>query len=235
MPTYIRDLTATSKGITITVKLVAKQPPRYAKGYKITTFLAADPTGEIPLPFWNNDGDAIHVGDVIRIENGYTSTFQGRLQLNIGKYGSYQPIDPPSEFKTLSKDSLLQASAHSVPPQPATKYCSVADLLRQSKNISICVYIKEKLEEREVHVKWDGHSHRVVTYLVGDSTGCIYLQLWDEWNDLVHVDMSILITAAYVRSFRGQRFLNLSRRSTLATAPTPVSINLSHNFSIENL
>lgn len=213
-----------SKRVNIIVKLVARSEPQYAKGYKIVTFKASDPTGQISIPFWNNDSEAIKVGDYIEVENGYVSTFQGNLQLNIGKYGSFQLVEPPEEFQ-ISTESLSKIETEEKIVNP------VESLERQSKNLTLHVLIKKKIDERTVRIQKDGREHRVATYLVGDITGCILMNLWDENIDLIDVGMTINIHGGYIRSFKGQRFLNISRMGRIEHSSQSVQINCSKNLS----
>lgn len=53
----------------------------------------SDNTGEIKLSLWNDQIEQVRTGSKIRIENGYTTTFKGEKQLNIGKYGKLTIIE----------------------------------------------------------------------------------------------------------------------------------------------
>ncbi|MHA1649418.1 MAG: hypothetical protein ACTSYB_04410 [Candidatus Helarchaeota archaeon] len=221
----IKDLTPDSKRINIIVKLVSKSAPRYAKGYKIVTFMASDPTGQIPIPFWNNESQAVKVGDVIEIQNGYVSTFRGQMQLNIGKFGSFQHVDPPENFEINADPLPLIKEGSDVEITP------IEALEHQTKNLTLCVYIKEKVEQREVRTKKDGNVHQVATFLVGDASGCILLNLWDDWINAVKVGAVFTIYGAYVRIFRNQRFLNLSRNGRIEPCETDIRFNKVNNLS----
>ena len=224
----IGDLTSKSKRINIIVKLVAKSEPRYAKGYKIVTFTGSDPTGKIAIPLWNEDSEKVKVGDVIEIQNGYVSVFRGQMQLNVGRFGSFQVITPPAEFITNLESS--PSSSHDE-HEPDTELVDVEQLRVRTKRLRLCVFIKRKVEERTVRTRIDGKNHRVATFLVGDATGCIYLNLWDEWIDLVEVGTSVIIEHGYVRTFRGQRFLNIARRGSITPCETDVKFNSDNNLS----
>ena len=41
----------------------------------------------IKLTLWNEQIDQVKVDDVVKIENGYVTSFRGEIQLNAGKYG----------------------------------------------------------------------------------------------------------------------------------------------------
>jgi replication factor A1 len=55
--------------------------------YNVANAVIADETGSVKLTLWNEQIDQINVGSVIKIENGYVTSFRGEMQLNIGKYG----------------------------------------------------------------------------------------------------------------------------------------------------
>jgi replication factor A1 len=55
--------------------------------YRVSTAMITDETGTIKLTLWNEQIGQVNVGDVIKIDNGYVTSFKGEIQLNIGKYG----------------------------------------------------------------------------------------------------------------------------------------------------
>ncbi len=46
-----------------------------------------DDSGSIKLSLWGDQIDSVDVGDRVRVENGYTRSFRGELQLSVGRYG----------------------------------------------------------------------------------------------------------------------------------------------------
>ena len=60
---------------------------RFGNYASVANALLADETGTIKLCLWNEQIDAISVGDIVQIENASTSTFRGERQLRIGKNG----------------------------------------------------------------------------------------------------------------------------------------------------
>jgi ssDNA-binding replication factor A large subunit len=223
----IKDLKKDLKKVNIVIKLIGRLEPRYAKGYKITTYIGADSTGRIFIPFWNNDGNTVKVGDFIEIENGYISSFQGKLQLNIGKFGSFQHVPPPENFQ-ISLESPLESEG-----DDDVEVTPVEQLAQQTKNLTLCLYVKEKIEERVVHTKLDGKEHIVATYIVGDATGCIHLNLWDELNYLIQVGTSIKVQGAYVRTYNGILYLNISKTGKISPYAGKIQIDNINNLSIK--
>lgn len=90
----IKDLKTDMKQVDVNAKVIEKSPTRevYSRyGYnvhRVANVIIADETGTIKLVLWNEQIDAVSVGDTIRIENGYVTTFRGENQLSVGKkYG----------------------------------------------------------------------------------------------------------------------------------------------------
>jgi replication factor A1 len=63
-------------------KLVLAQFGNYAK---VTNALIADETGTVKLCLWNEQINAVAIGDTIQLQNARMSIFRGETQLNVGK------------------------------------------------------------------------------------------------------------------------------------------------------
>jgi len=55
--------------------------------YRIADAMVADETGSIKLTLWNEQIEQVDVDNIIKIENGYVTSFRGEIQLNVGKFG----------------------------------------------------------------------------------------------------------------------------------------------------
>jgi replication factor A1 len=60
---------------------------RYGNYANVAKALIADETGTIKLCLWNEQINAVSVGDTVQIGNARTSTFKGERQLTIGIKG----------------------------------------------------------------------------------------------------------------------------------------------------
>jgi hypothetical protein len=63
------------------------------KTYKVCNFLLSETAkstkdNSITLVIWDDDIDKFRVGDKVQINNGYTTSYQEQLQLNVGRYGT---------------------------------------------------------------------------------------------------------------------------------------------------
>lgn len=54
---------------------------------RVADAVIEDETGTAEMSLWNDQIGQVSPGDVISIENGYTTQFKGRVQVNVGKYG----------------------------------------------------------------------------------------------------------------------------------------------------
>lgn len=79
--------------VDVTGKVVEKSEPRKVTSryrgttHRVATAILVDDTGSIKLTLWNEQIDQVNVNDVVKIENGYVTSFRGEIQLNVGRYG----------------------------------------------------------------------------------------------------------------------------------------------------
>jgi replication factor A1 len=89
----IKDLQDGMKRVSVEAKVVDKSDQREVKSrfkdetYRIVDAIVADETGSIKLTLWNEQIDQVNIGDNIKIENGYVTSFKSEIQLNVGKFG----------------------------------------------------------------------------------------------------------------------------------------------------
>jgi replication factor A1 len=89
----IKDLNDGMKRVSVEAKVVDKGDPREVRSrykdetYRIVDAVIADETGSIKLTLWNEQIEQVNVGDNVKIENGYVTSFKGETQLNVGKFG----------------------------------------------------------------------------------------------------------------------------------------------------
>lgn len=89
----IKDLRVGMRRVNITATVeslseVREVQSRYTGNiHRVATAVVADDSGKIDLVLWNEQIGQVSVGDKIKIENGYVSSFRGRKQLSIGRYG----------------------------------------------------------------------------------------------------------------------------------------------------
>jgi len=89
----IKDLRDGMKRVSVEGRVVEKGNTREVRSkykdetYRIADAMVADETGSIKLTLWNEQIDQVSVDNIIKIENGYVTSFRGEIQLNVGKFG----------------------------------------------------------------------------------------------------------------------------------------------------
>lgn len=74
---------------TVEEKAVARmvRSRRRRETLSVTEAGFVDASGRVLLTLWNEQIRQVGVGDRLRVENGYTSSYQGIIQLNVGRAG----------------------------------------------------------------------------------------------------------------------------------------------------
>ena len=88
----IRDLKPgmSSVNIKVAVSNISKRKHiTTGKGieHEILEVGVEDETGMMTLVLWDEKIIPLEVGDVLRIENGFVTSFKGEWRINVGKYG----------------------------------------------------------------------------------------------------------------------------------------------------
>ncbi len=110
------SLTPRSRGVNIVAKVVKKPTERIVSSqydqasHRLSEALIADETGAINLILWDDNVDKVNEGDTIVVNNGYVKVFRGRMQLNIGKYGSLEKSE--EEIKSVNTENNLSMQQH---------------------------------------------------------------------------------------------------------------------------
>jgi len=91
----------------------------------------------------------------------------------------------------------------------------IRELRDGMRKVNLVAKVLEISEPREVVSRFSGETFRVADAIIGDETGTIKLSLWNEQIERVNVNDTIKIENGYVRSFRGERQLNVGRYGKL--------------------
>jgi len=88
----IKELRSGMKKVDVAVNVVEISEPRevvtrYGESHRVATAVVSDESGTIKLSLWDANIDQVKVGDNIKIENGYVTTFRNENQLNVGRFG----------------------------------------------------------------------------------------------------------------------------------------------------
>jgi replication factor A1 len=118
-------------------------------------------------------------------------------------------------------------------PRPQAVNVKIGELTPNSKAVNVTAKIVSKGEVRNTTSGRDYQPHRVVDALVGDETGCVYLNLWDDNIDKVKEGDTLNIKNGYVNLFRGNIRLNIGRYGSFEiAAESPIKeVNTENNVS----
>jgi len=89
----IKELRDKMRNVTVEGKVMEKSDAREVlsrfkdETYKVASAMIGDETGTIKMPLWNEQIDKVNVDNMVKVENGYVSSFKGEIQLNVGKFG----------------------------------------------------------------------------------------------------------------------------------------------------
>ncbi len=117
----VADLRPRMKSLNISFKIVEKGEEREVTSrrdgetHRVLDAVAGDSTGTVILSLWDDMIDTVEVDKSYRLENGYTSLFQGHLRLNIGRYGELK--DAETSIKKVDMDNDLSSAEHERPPR----------------------------------------------------------------------------------------------------------------------
>ncbi len=118
-------------------------------------------------------------------------------------------------------------------PRPQPVDVKINELTPNSRAVNVVAKVVSKGEVRSTTSGRDYTAHRVVDALVGDETGCIYLNLWDANIDKAKEGDVLSIKNGYVNLFRGNMRLNIGRYGSfeVVAEPTIKEVNTENNLS----
>lgn len=89
----VKELRDGMRKVDVVGKILELSEPREVQSrysgetYKVAEATMGDETGTIRLVLWNEQIEQVKANDTVKIENGYTKSFRGEVQLNVGRYG----------------------------------------------------------------------------------------------------------------------------------------------------
>lgn len=115
--TLIKDLKPGMKSVNVLAKVVRMEEEREVGGRfgdsrRLREIVVGDESGVVTMSLWNEQIDQVSEGDIIYVENGYTTLFRGHLRLTVGRYGA---IKPGEGVESVNED--FNASEKEYPPQ----------------------------------------------------------------------------------------------------------------------
>ncbi|MEW6592912.1 MAG: single-stranded DNA-binding protein [Candidatus Hadarchaeota archaeon] len=114
--TKVKDLTPRSNKVNVLVKVTGVGEPREipnkfgGEPRRVAEARVGDETGTIVLSLWQDQIGSVSEGDVLYIENGYITLFQGHMRLNVGKYGKMTKSD--KDIPNVNAEVDVSAAEH---------------------------------------------------------------------------------------------------------------------------
>lgn len=122
----IAELRPRMKSLNINFKVVEKGEAREVtsrrdgESHRVLDAVVGDATGIVALSLWDDMIETVEVEKTYRLENGYTSLFQGHLRLNIGRYGNISEAE--AAIEEVDNDNDMSAEEHERPRYPRSSY-----------------------------------------------------------------------------------------------------------------
>ncbi|XP_032973049.1 SOSS complex subunit B1 isoform X2 [Rhinolophus ferrumequinum] len=134
--TFVKDIKPGLKNLNlIFIVLETGRVTKTKDGHEVRTCKVADKTGSINISVWDDVGNLIQPGDIIRLTKGYASVFKGCLTLYTGRGGDLQKIgefcmvysevpnfsEPNPEYSAQqAPNKTVQNDSSPTAPQPTT-------------------------------------------------------------------------------------------------------------------
>jgi replication factor A1 len=101
----IEDLRVGMKKINIVAEVLETSEPskvhtQFRDNALVSNAEIGDETGKVLLCLWDQQVNAVSVGDCIEVKNAHVATFKGEKQLRLGKNGSIVKLEKPLPSKT---------------------------------------------------------------------------------------------------------------------------------------
>ncbi|XP_058717114.1 SOSS complex subunit B1 [Poecile atricapillus] len=134
--TLVKDVKPGLKNLNlIFIVLETGRVTKTKDGHEVRTCKVADKSGSINISVWDDVGNLIQPGDIIRLTKGYASVFKGCLTLYTGRGGDLQKIgefcmvysevpnfsEPNPEYvaqQAQGKGAQPESAAPAAPPPP---------------------------------------------------------------------------------------------------------------------
>ncbi len=101
----------------------------------------------------------------------------------------------------------------------------IAELKPYMYKVEAKFKVVEKLDEREVNLKFDNEVHSIAEFLVGDKTAAIMLSVWDADIGKVREGKTFVLGNGYTSLFRNSIRLNVGKYGRLDESPEGEEVN----------
>ncbi|MHA2083923.1 MAG: hypothetical protein ACXABD_09225 [Candidatus Thorarchaeota archaeon] len=108
-PLKLSDVEIGKNVSDLMVRVISVAPPRIIKtksGRKtqLREVLVADETGTSILSLWGfGEAEGLSAGKIIKIQDGWAKEWQGKIQLSLGRSGSYVEVPDDGSFPAVTE------------------------------------------------------------------------------------------------------------------------------------
>ncbi|KAL9958920.1 hypothetical protein ACROYT_G035997 [Oculina patagonica] len=150
--TDIKDIRPGIKNLhCLFIVLEVGKATKTKEAHVVRSCRVADKTGSITVSVWDEVGEILQPGDIIKFVRGYSSLWKGSLTLYTGKMGYLEKVgdfcmlfceqpnmsDPNAEFLQQHKQSLQQGDQGKTSPNtPNTTATSTSSMAQRNQNHS---------------------------------------------------------------------------------------------------
>jgi replication factor A1 len=117
----ISELKPRMKSVNISFKVIEKGEVREVTSradgeqHRVCDTVVGDSSGKVTVPLWDASIEEVETDKTYRLENGYTTLFQGHLRLNIGRYGTLKPAE--EEITEINDEVDMSEEEHERRPR----------------------------------------------------------------------------------------------------------------------
>jgi replication factor A1 len=117
----ISELKPRMKSVNISFKVIEKGEVREVTSradgeqHRVCDTVVGDSSGKVTVPLWDASIEEVENDKTYRLENGYTTLFQGHLRLNIGRYGTLKPAE--EEITEINDEVDMSEEEHERRPR----------------------------------------------------------------------------------------------------------------------
>jgi replication factor A1 len=217
----LKELLANESSVNLLCRIVTSNPKEIevdSQKKGIIYGILGDPTATLPFTAWETEDLELERGDVIQVQNAYTTEWKGNIQINFGV-----------------RTTITKESKDALPPfVPEMQECKIKDFNDGMRNVALTARILG-IERREVDIS--GEKKVVFSGMLGDETGKAQFSSWADFelkeNDVVK------ISGGYIKEWRGIPQLTFDERAEVEKLqidfPSAEDISQRTTASIEEL
>lgn len=173
------------------------------KGQERTIFMGtmADQTGARSFTAWDDFG--LEIGDIVKVSNAYTRSWQGMPEINFGPRSIIEKLDPGVLEPLMIKNDPI--------------------LLAGLKDGTAGIYtIFRIIESRQQEIKTKSGPRTIITGIAADSSAKLPFTSWITKPEL-EVGNTVKVENAYLKSWRGIPSINIGEFTTIQIADNTIT------------